>query len=148
MSAFLANISGSSVSSEFKFLDARNLICLQPLPNTLYTNCYNLKHRSFRSVWTQKRNKSRCIFGAFIVPLKSLKRIQLKKVENSSEHLKTICVNIIKSLKLKRSRWDQLDYLKFIRHSPIFRSFAPILTQPVHHTTRLDNICHHCYNSL
>ena len=54
----------SAVSSEFKFLDARNLTCLQPLSNGLYTN-----HCSFRSVWTQKQNKSCCILGAFIVPL-------------------------------------------------------------------------------
>ena len=38
LSAFLARVSGSAVSSEFKFLDAQNLTCLQPLPNTLYTN--------------------------------------------------------------------------------------------------------------
>ena len=59
----------SAVSSELKFLDARNLTCLQPLPNGLYTNQSSLNHRSFRSVWTQKQNKSRCILGAFIVPL-------------------------------------------------------------------------------
>ena len=28
-------------------LDARNLTCLQRLPNALYTNYYSLKHRSF-----------------------------------------------------------------------------------------------------
>ena len=36
-----------SVSSEFKFLDAQNLTCLQPLSNALYTNCCSLKHRDF-----------------------------------------------------------------------------------------------------
>ena len=35
---FLARVSGSAVSSEFKFLDTQNLTCLQPLPNALYTN--------------------------------------------------------------------------------------------------------------
>ena len=35
---FLARVSGSAVSSEFKFLDTQNLTCLQLLPNTLYTN--------------------------------------------------------------------------------------------------------------
>ena len=54
-------------------MDARNLTCLQPLPNGLYTNHNNLKDRSFWSVWTQKQNKWRCILGAFIVPLKSTK---------------------------------------------------------------------------
>ena len=54
-------------------MDARNLNCLQPLPNGLYTDHNNLKDRSFRSVWTQKQNKSLCILGAFIVPLKSIK---------------------------------------------------------------------------
>ena len=62
------------VSSELKFMDARNMTCLQPLPNGLYTDQNNLKDCSFRSVWTQKQNKLRCILGAFIVPLKSIKR--------------------------------------------------------------------------
>ena len=66
--AFIANLA-SAVSSALKFLDARNLTCLQPLSNGLYTSNNSLKHRSFRSVWTQKQNKSRCILGAFIVPL-------------------------------------------------------------------------------
>ena len=57
------------VSSELKFLSTRNLTCLQPLPNGLYTNHNSLKDRSFRSVWTQKQNKSRCILVVFIVPL-------------------------------------------------------------------------------
>ena len=65
---FLAKVSGNAVSSEFKFLDARNLTCLQPLPNALYTKYYSLKHRSFRSVWTQKQNN--CV--AFWEPLLSL----------------------------------------------------------------------------
>ena len=34
----------SAVSSELKFLDARNLTCLQPLSNGLYTNHNSLKH--------------------------------------------------------------------------------------------------------
>ena len=38
LSAFLARVSDSAVSSESKFLDAQNLTCLQLLPNTLYTN--------------------------------------------------------------------------------------------------------------
>ena len=59
----------SVVSSELKFLEARNLTSLQPLSNGLYTNHNSLKHRSFRSVWTHKQNKSRCILGAFIVSL-------------------------------------------------------------------------------
>ena len=50
LSSFLARVSGIAVSSEFKFLDARNLTCLQPLPNTLYINYLSLKHCSFRSV--------------------------------------------------------------------------------------------------
>ena len=33
---FLTRVSGSAVSSEFKFLDTQNLTCLPPLPNTLY----------------------------------------------------------------------------------------------------------------
>ena len=60
----------SAVSSNHKFLDVRNLTCLQPLPNGLYTDHSSLNHRSFRSVWTRKQNKSRCILGAFIVPLR------------------------------------------------------------------------------
>ena len=63
----------SAVSSELKFLDARNLTCLQPLSNGLYTNHSSLNDRSFRSVWTQKQNQSRCILGAFIVSLIKLK---------------------------------------------------------------------------
>ena len=59
----------SAVSSELKFVDAQNLTCLLPLSNRLYTDHNSLKYRSFRSVWTQKQNKSRCILGAFIVPL-------------------------------------------------------------------------------
>ena len=63
----------SAVSSELKFLDARNLTCLQPLSNGLYTNHNNLKCRSFWSVWTQKQSKLRYILGAFfIVPLRKL----------------------------------------------------------------------------
>ena len=50
LSAFLARVSGSAVTCELKILDARNLTCLQPIPNALYTNYYGLKHRSFRSV--------------------------------------------------------------------------------------------------
>ena len=48
LSASLARVSGSAVRCEFTFLDARNLTCLQPLPNALYANYYGLKHRSFR----------------------------------------------------------------------------------------------------
>ena len=36
-----------SASYKFKFLDARNLTCLQPLSNALFTNCCSLKHRDF-----------------------------------------------------------------------------------------------------
>ena len=54
LSAFLARVSrfqvASAVSSELKILDARNLTCLQPLSNGLYTNHNSLKDRSFRSV--------------------------------------------------------------------------------------------------
>ena len=77
LSAFLVRVSGSAVSCEFTFLNARNLTCLQPLPNALYANYFSLKyrsfwyHRSFRSVLTQNQNKSRCILGAFIVFLSS-----------------------------------------------------------------------------
>ena len=39
----LIGVSGSAVSCQFKFLDARNLTCLQPLPNPLYTKYY-IKH--------------------------------------------------------------------------------------------------------
>ena len=69
LSTFLTRVSGSAVSSELKFLGARNLTCLQPLPNALYTNYNSLKHHSFWSVWAQKQNKSRCILGVFIGPL-------------------------------------------------------------------------------
>ena len=63
----------SAVSSELKFLDARNLNCLQPLSNGLYTNHNSWKCRSFWSVWTQKQSKLRYILGAFfIVPLRKL----------------------------------------------------------------------------
>ena len=62
----------SDVNSELKFLDARNLTCLQPLSNRLCTNHNSLKHCSFWSVWRQKQNKPRCILGAFIVPLNYL----------------------------------------------------------------------------
>ena len=64
------HFSGSAVSCGFKILDAQNLTCLQTLPNELRTNSYSLKHRSFRSVWTQKQSKSRCILRPFIVSLK------------------------------------------------------------------------------
>ena len=37
-------------------------------------------------------------------------------------------------------------YLKFIRFSPILRNFAPLLTQPLGHTTKLENIFHQSYN--
>ena len=47
LSAFLARVSGSAVSCEFTFLNARNLTCLQPLPNALYANYFSLKYRSF-----------------------------------------------------------------------------------------------------
>ena len=50
LSAFLAKVTGNAVSSEFKFLDARNLTYLQPLPNALYAKYYSLKHRSLWSV--------------------------------------------------------------------------------------------------
>ena len=54
LSAFLARVSSTAVSSEFllqfRFLDARNRTCLQPLPNALYANYYGIKDRSFWSV--------------------------------------------------------------------------------------------------
>ena len=47
LSAFLARVSGSAASYEFKFRDAQNLTCLQPVPNAFYTNYNNLKQHSF-----------------------------------------------------------------------------------------------------
>ena len=44
---FLVKVSGSAISSEFKFQNTQNLTCLQPLPNEVYTNYYSLKHHSF-----------------------------------------------------------------------------------------------------
>ena len=75
----------STVSFEFKFLDTRNLTCLQPLPDGLYTNHHSFKRRIFRSVWTQKQNKSRCILGAFIVSLKRLVKVN-KRLLNFFEN--------------------------------------------------------------
>ena len=46
LSTFLARVSGNAFSSEFKFLDARNLTFLQPLPNTLY-KLFKFKTRQF-----------------------------------------------------------------------------------------------------
>ena len=43
-----------AVSSDLKFLDARNLTCLQPLPNGLYTNHTSLSDHSFRLTSEEK----------------------------------------------------------------------------------------------
>ena len=78
LSAFFTSFSGSTVNFDPKLLRAQNLICLHSLSYTPYTTYYILKNSSFRLAWTQKQNKSRCILGAFIVPLNKNKNFNLE----------------------------------------------------------------------
>ena len=65
--AFIVNLA-SAVSSALKFLDARNLTCLQPLSNGLYTNNNSLKI----VVFGQLEHRSKINRVAFWEPLLSL----------------------------------------------------------------------------
>ena len=89
-------------------LDARNLTCWQPLPNGLYTNHSSLKDSGFPSVWTQKQNKSRCILGAFIVPLNTWCRLNFIKNSRFWIKLYTFSLfNVFNGIELK---WDLQVY--------------------------------------